>query len=102
MIGIASEPKQHVADRPGSSEDLLYAEAPEWTDDLIAEIEREKEALLIDQPENVRMREVSDQEFPTLPDVAQSPDQTQRLSRKERRTLKAKERVSRRRDRSRR
>jgi hypothetical protein len=44
IVGIATEPKPEAGDERGSSEDMIYAEPPEWTDELLGNLEKRKKA----------------------------------------------------------
>ncbi len=67
IIGIATEPRPLSGEDLGSSEDLIYAEPPEWTKELLASLEERQKAFGIAQPENARMLRLEGDEFPEVP-----------------------------------
>lgn len=92
IVGMATEPKPPAGERPGSSEDLIYAEQPEWTDKLVEDLEERKNHFGIDQPGNARARAVEDQEFPVVHFPPGSVESVAMKNRKERRALEAERR----------
>jgi hypothetical protein len=96
IVGVASEPKPSSEEESGSSEDLIYLETPEWTEEFLAELEQITTELRINQPENARSRNVSDQEFPIVRSSTASSSNVSGLNRKERRAVAAKRRQKRR------
>ena len=87
IVGIASEPKPDSPEMPGSSEDLVYVEVGEWTDELLAELEERKKSFGIDQPGNQRYRAVSDREFPEIALEPENPKLSNKRNRKQRRAF---------------
>lgn len=69
IIGIATEPRPAPGVNQGSSEDLIYAAPPEWTEQLLAELEQRQKAFGIAQPENARIFRIQGDEFPEVPRV---------------------------------
>lgn len=63
VVGIAMEPPDPKEHR-GSSEDLIYMERPEWSDELIADLEERKQALNIMNPANYKEHSLDGNEFP--------------------------------------
>lgn len=67
IIGIATEPPATSGDeRRGSSEDLVLAEAPEWTDELLNDLEKRKELYDIMKEGRIRQHGISGKEFPEV------------------------------------
>lgn len=89
VIGIATEPRPPEGEKLGSSEDLIYAEQPAWTDDLVNDLEQAKARFGIDQPGNQRAQAVSAREFP---EVAIGSPGPRKLTRRERRAREAERR----------
>jgi hypothetical protein len=93
IVGVATEPKPPAGEKPGSSEELIYAEPPEWTEKLLGELEERKKFYGIDQPGNAREWAIGDREFPEVRKVAtQQQEPGRRLTRRERRALSAERR----------
>jgi hypothetical protein len=89
VIGIATEPKPPQGEKPGSSEDLIYAEQPDWSDQLVRDLEQAKDRFGIDQPGNQRAHAVSAREFP---EVTMDRTDSGKLTRRERRAREAERR----------
>jgi hypothetical protein len=66
VIGIATEPEPPDGEKSGSSEDLIYAEQPDWSDQLVRDLEQAKDRFGIDRPGNQRAHTVSAREFPEV------------------------------------
>lgn len=94
IVGIASEPKPPTGEKPGSSESLIYMEPPEWTEELVSKLEERKNIFGIDQPQNARVKAISDQEFPEVRILPQPPHLG--MNRRQRRAMEAKQRRQRR------
>lgn len=84
IVGIATEPGRVK----GRSEDLLYLDGTEWSDDDQAEaIDLQKKLGILQSPE---VFHVHDTEYPELDNKAPQPAPTQRLNRQQRRANRAK------------
>ena len=92
VVGIASEPKPPAGKKPGSSEDLIYAEQPEWTDQLVADLDERKKHFGIDQPGNARVSAISDREFPEVQSALGPAEMRPAMNRGERRAMEAERR----------
>ena len=66
VVGIATEPPSESQSH-GSSEDLILAEMPEWTPEMLAYLEEGKKVYNIAQPGNIKEHEVHSSEFPEVP-----------------------------------
>ena len=72
VVGIATEPRRK--DGPtGSSEDLIMAEQPEWTADVLENLEEQKKVLNILQPDNYIEYAIHDSEYPEMQERASDP-----------------------------
>lgn len=78
IVGIATEPRPLSGEDHGSSEDLIYAEPPEWTKELLASLEERQKVFGIAQPENTRILRIEGDEFPEVPVNAKPVDKPQR------------------------
>ena len=96
IVGIATEPKPPTGEKPGSSEDLIYAEQPEWTDQLEADLDERKKRLGIDQPGNARVSAIADREFPDVQVALEPVEIHPPVNRRRRRAMEAKRRRQRR------
>lgn len=66
IVGVATEPPS--GDRKmGSSEDLIVVEVPEWTAELLADLEERTNVFSIAQPGNYTEYAVQGNEFPDVP-----------------------------------
>lgn len=92
VIGVATEPKPPQGESPGSSEDLIYAEQPDWSDELVRNLQDAKARFGIDQPGNQRANAVSVREFPEVSSGRSHPGMQSMLSRRERRAREAERR----------
>jgi hypothetical protein len=93
IIGIGMEPpnsNKHV----GTSEDLVYLEAPEWTPQLLANLEERKQLYDIGKVGNSFEKRIQINEFPET-DTANTEVRFTGLNRKERRLHASKKRRSR-------
>lgn len=90
VVGIATEPPSGNR-RAGSSEDMIVVQSPEWTTDLLRNLEERKKILNIAQPGNYSKYPIRVSEFP---ENRQQPLDTSRtnLNRRQRRTKSAKRR----------
>jgi hypothetical protein len=66
IVGIATEARLSDGQDRGSSEDLIYAEPPRWTNQLLENLVECKKLYNIDQPGNSRVMAIDDQEFPAV------------------------------------
>jgi hypothetical protein len=66
VVGIATEPPRENQSH-GSSEDLIVAEVPEWTPEMLAYLEEGQNVYDIAQPGNIMEHEVHGNEFPDAP-----------------------------------
>jgi hypothetical protein len=92
LVGIATEPKPPKGENLGSSEDLIYIEQPEWTDDLLSRLDEAKQKFSIDQPGNTQLRAVSAKEYPEVHIARGSLREHSKLNRRERRAREAERR----------
>lgn len=68
IIGIATEPlPKDGGSRKGASEDLIYAERPEWTDELLADLAERRKHLDVMKKGQYSEYPFSGQEFPDVP-----------------------------------
>ena len=66
IVGVATEPPS--GDRTqGSSEDLIVVEVPQWTPELLADLEERAKVFNIAQPGNYTEYAVKGNEFPEMP-----------------------------------
>lgn len=84
IVGVATEPPSESGEM-GSSEDLIVVEAPDWTDELVAELERAMTAFDVVKPGNYTEYEVRGQEFPDAPRTKDKRERFGNLNRRERR-----------------
>ncbi len=88
VIGIATEaPPKPGEESRGSSEDLILVENPEWTDELIGDLEKRRQHYGFLNDDDLIKRSLDEAEWPEVAVI--SP---KRPSRKERRALEAIER----------
>jgi hypothetical protein len=66
IVGIATEPLLSDSSE-GRSEDLLYAEQPEWTPELIADLEKDQKTFDVLRPGRIKVTEYSGDEYPEVP-----------------------------------
>ena len=83
VIGIATEARKPGQ---GGSEDLILYEQPEWTDDFVEDLEKQKKIYNIMNPENFNEYHHHDDEYPEAP---KSKNDVPKANRAERRKLKA-------------
>lgn len=94
IIGIATEPlPKHGTDRRGSSEDLVIAKAPKWTEELLRDLRERQKVFDIMKDGRFREYAASGHEWP---DVAIKRSAPTPMNRQERRALAAKKRKGRR------
>lgn len=91
IVGIATEPRSTDGQDLGSSEDLIYVERPEWTEQLLADLDKRGEDLRIAQPGNVQAWAFRDQEFPDINGLNLVAAPT-RMNRRQRRAMEAERR----------
>lgn len=93
IIGIATEPlPDKKNERRGSSEDLVFAESPEWTNELVKDLRQRQEALDVMKPGQYREYAQGGQEWP---DVERDESTQPKMNRRQRRALAAKKRKNR-------
>ncbi|NHA14139.1 hypothetical protein [Thioalkalivibrio sp. XN279] len=93
VIGIGTEPPPTGKDHDGSSQDLLFAEQPEWTDELHQNLDTDIENFGIMRPGTFETRAFRGEEFPkAIDDSSFHPSPTAGPNRRTRRMLKAKAR----------
>ncbi|MGN8118618.1 hypothetical protein [Labrys sp. 22185] len=90
IVGIATEPPGGRG-KTGSSEDLIYVEVPEWTPEILADLEERKTAFEIAQPGNYTEYAIQGNEFPDVP-VQREQKHYGNLNRKQRRAKRSEER----------
>ena len=91
IVGIATEPPGKSA-KEGSSEDLIMAEAPEWTPEFLERLEKSKEELNIVQVGNFTETRIQGNEFPEIKSTNRTTHHQAGLNRKQRRAMAAKAR----------
>jgi len=64
VIGIATEPPEKFTGKKGASEDLVYMERPDWSEDLIAEALRFREHYAIFADTTLKKYGVHTDEYP--------------------------------------
>ena len=90
IVGIATEPLPRDKDkRRASSEDLVLAMVPEWSDELLADLKERQELYDIMKDGRYREFDMSGNEWPELTPVT---PQTGTMNRKQRRATAAKKR----------
>ena len=68
---------------------MIYAEPPQWTEQLLANLEERKKHYEIDQPGKVRAAVIADREFPEVQVEAGPFGKHTGMNRKQRRAKKA-------------
>lgn len=89
VVGIASEPLPKPGAPRGSSEDLIMIESPEWTDELLKQLEEDQAALGIMQEGQFDESVVHHDEYPAIARTASNPSAIIGPNRRERRAMKA-------------
>jgi hypothetical protein len=92
IVGVTMEPPHDKADGAGSSEDLILAEAPEWTESLVKDLEHRQEVYDVAREGRYREYAIKDKEFPDVVGPRKAPQGTYAMNRKERRIMQAKQR----------
>jgi hypothetical protein len=72
VVGIASEPPSGDR-RTGSSEDLIMAEQPEWTPEVLESLEERKKIFGIFRPDKYMEYAIHDNEYPEVRKDASNP-----------------------------
>jgi len=92
VVGIGTEP----SGTGSSSEDLIFVDDIEWTDDLVKSVEERKEIYGIMQPERMIKRPVREDEYPAVSGGFRGPmsqgAEPPQMNRRQRRAMKARER----------
>lgn len=89
VVGIASEPPPLPgAASEGSSEDMIYAEAPEWTDDLRSQLQESRDHYAIAREGVYGEYEVHSTEWPEV--VPTDIDEPSKLTKRQKRRLRGK------------
>lgn len=88
MVGIGLEP----LGSGGGSEDLLYAEQFEWTNEEIQNLEKDKDTFDIARPHRVKWSRPKGNEWPDIPCATAGSVMPYTMNRKERRAAKARAR----------
>jgi hypothetical protein len=89
MVGIALEP----LGSGGGSEDVMYAEQFEWTEEEIQNLQKDKDQFDIARPERIEWSRPKGNEWPEVPkSFVLYPDSQPAMNRKERRAARARAR----------
>lgn len=73
VVGIACEPPPELGVNRGGSEDMIFAEVPEWTPELLDALEERRRKFDIAKEGNRRQYRMSGDEFPSIPTDERSP-----------------------------
>jgi hypothetical protein len=76
VVGIACEPPPEPGVNRGGSEDMLFAEVPEWTPELLDALAERRRKFDIAKEGNRRQYLVSGDEFPAIPQVERPPSRS--------------------------
>lgn len=89
IIGIATEPPAKSASSAGSSEDLLLAEPPEWSDETIKILEKRQRIFNVAREGRYKEYAMQGNEFPDVESSGRCDLDKSQLNRYQRRALKA-------------
>ncbi len=92
IVGIATEPPANPDMKVGSSEDLILAEPPEWSDEFVKELEESQKVFNIAREGNSKEYAIQGSEFPDVELKGKRLPKNPKLNRRQRRALEAKAR----------
>jgi hypothetical protein len=92
VVGITTEPPQEGGSSAGSSEDLILAEQPVWTDNLRASLKERQAAFGIVKEGNYSVYALQGTEYPEVTPPIPPTTKSRPMNRKQRRAMKAKAR----------
>lgn len=89
IVGIATEPPSNSSAEIGSSEDLILAVAPDWTPEIIKNLEESQERFDVAREGRYKEYAFRGSEFPEVESGRTELRDTPKLNRQQRRALKA-------------
>lgn len=92
IVGIATEPPANSGEKIGSSEDLILAEPPDWSQEFIKNLEERQRVFDVAREGRYKEYAIRGNEFPEVESGGTRIGDTPKLNRKQRRALKARAR----------